>query len=398
MEIEAYDISEWQRRTWFHTKGTREKFACESPTTGQTYYFKESLSKPPVGNQPGYGYPSEIWSEIIASKVGKMLGFNLLDYNLAYFETGIGCICENMLKPRQSLVEGFQYLTAVERDFLPDTDYQSRKLYDYQLIEKALKAFSLERFLPDLIDVIFFDAIVGNSDRHQENWGFIYHVENAHRYLIKEQSRIEKYEKEIVSNIMHGSLIRQLDEYDAGNDSRLFRLVKKFFNNLSRKNINKIQDKPVEDLLKEVYSHVLSSPVIPDDSVVFSPIYDSGSSLGREVSEEKILIMSKDKNQFNTYIKKGKSEIHWANKKLAHNELLLSLSESHGDIIRRRLQEVSGLFNRGLIISLLSSANDLVPDREIFLPYKISSGRRSFIADIIEARIELISKTLTSSL
>ncbi|MES2781096.1 MAG: hypothetical protein V4651_14480, partial [Bacteroidota bacterium] len=83
----VFDISNWSIKEWIQTIGTRDKFFVENPADGKQYYFKESIQK----------YPSEFWSEIIASKFGRMLGFDLLDYNIAISHNLVGCICESMI-------------------------------------------------------------------------------------------------------------------------------------------------------------------------------------------------------------------------------------------------------------------------------------------------------------
>lgn len=50
---------------------------------------------------------------------------------------------------------------------------QIKKDYTFQFISKALSEFSLENYIKNIIEIIVFDSIIGNSDRHQENWGIL---------------------------------------------------------------------------------------------------------------------------------------------------------------------------------------------------------------------------------
>lgn len=88
----------------------------------------------------------------------------------------MGCICASMIEPdREELIEGLRYLQAYDNTFNP-VETSLRKLYSFQLIERTLAKFNLEKFMGGIIEEIVFDSIIGNSDRHQENWAFI--VEN----------------------------------------------------------------------------------------------------------------------------------------------------------------------------------------------------------------------------
>ena len=69
--VKTYDISDWIYKNWIGTGGTRDKVFIENPENGKVYFFKESIER----------YPSEFWAEIISSKIGQHLGFNVLDYN-----------------------------------------------------------------------------------------------------------------------------------------------------------------------------------------------------------------------------------------------------------------------------------------------------------------------------
>jgi len=58
---EYYNISNWNLLIAFKPqKGSRPNNIYENPLTGDYYFFKQSKAN----------FPTEIWSEIIASKIG----------------------------------------------------------------------------------------------------------------------------------------------------------------------------------------------------------------------------------------------------------------------------------------------------------------------------------------
>lgn len=80
------DISNWKTQVHVHTGGTRDKFIAISPDDDKKYYFKTSINK-------GFkNYKYEFWSEVIASELGRSLGFNVLIYDVASFNDKIGCL------------------------------------------------------------------------------------------------------------------------------------------------------------------------------------------------------------------------------------------------------------------------------------------------------------------
>ena len=96
LEATFTDISSWHKNVHLNTGGTRSKYIALHPDTNEEYFFKGS--KETILGE--IRYPTEFWSEIISSKIGKLLGFPMLDYNIAYdnkHKQGIGCISKSMI-------------------------------------------------------------------------------------------------------------------------------------------------------------------------------------------------------------------------------------------------------------------------------------------------------------
>lgn len=267
-----YDISNWIEKPYFNTKGTRNKCVVIDPDNGIEYYFKTSICKGAMD------YKTEFWSEIIASKFGQALGFNVLDYNIAKHKDEIGCLSQSMIKDGESLVEGVNLLTGFDNTYRP-SDKESYSLYTFHFIKEAISSYGLSENIDDIIRTIIFDAVIGNSDRHQENWGFItpyqehtFTPEEAKNFLQKLKEQFKK-----IRNISRGN-----DENMSSNEPVKMRILQ----------------------LDGTYA----------------PIYDSGCCLAREKSEEAVKQMLSDKIQFDSFINRGQSEIRWdeSGKKLNH--------------------------------------------------------------------------------
>jgi hypothetical protein len=106
---EMFDISNWNVQQWYNTGGTRTKKYLQSPD-GKYFYFKRSYIK------PNREYIYEFWSEVVAYQLGLIIGFDVLKYDIAYDNEGMGCIAENMINAdNEELVEGIQYIKALNQ-------------------------------------------------------------------------------------------------------------------------------------------------------------------------------------------------------------------------------------------------------------------------------------------
>ncbi|MFM7855416.1 MAG: hypothetical protein ACKO96_26695 [Flammeovirgaceae bacterium] len=95
-----FNISDWYEIRYFSTGGTRNKKVYVNPDDGEYYFFKESFKK---GQRD---YKHEFWSEIIASEVGQLLGFDILAYHIAIRGNIVGCISKSMInQASEELIE-----------------------------------------------------------------------------------------------------------------------------------------------------------------------------------------------------------------------------------------------------------------------------------------------------
>lgn len=182
------DVSDWQVKI-SSTKGTRDKGVLIDPETGNEYFIKFPMIR------DNRDYSMETWSEIIAYEVGTMLGFNVLRYDFAIKDNRPGCISKNMIsnKNEESLVEGDSILTGYDPLYNP-SDKGMYVKYTFPFVIEALKNLNLGQYIPEFLKMLIFDAIIGNSDRHQSNWGFILKVtliKKRPRLSIRRQNTIE---------------------------------------------------------------------------------------------------------------------------------------------------------------------------------------------------------------
>ena len=342
------DISHWEEQNWYNSGGTRNKKILSNPD-GLLYYFKESFK-----NDKGKFYKYEFYSEVIASYLGEILGLHVLKYTIAVYGAKIGCISRNMLESDEELIEGKSYLRAIDNTFMAD-EKRPKSNYHYHLIQKAYYFMGQGKNLNAFHDLLFFDALIGNSDRHQENWGFI-----------------EK--NTILSNTMDKAL-KDLSSEERKIFRRMFEKLSSFFNAKMPKE---------QDLERLMYSISRFRK--------FAPIYDSGCCLGRELDEDVVKNKHKDEAFLSKYIEKGASEIYWHGKKISHFDLLKNIFSEYPDL-KKRYKILVERINTEKLIEFIGNLDRDIP--EGFSEYKISNERKQLIVNIITLRTNKIKQILS---
>lgn len=343
------NISHWNLQQWYNTGGTRAKKYLHNPDDNKTYYFKKSIDK----------YPFEFWSEIIAYELGKQAGFDVLKYDVAIFHDEIGCVSQSMINnDEEELIEIGKYLQAFDNTFSPE-DRKLRNQYTFQLIDGALQIFKLEHFIDKFLEVLVFDALIGNSDRHQENWAFIRTATTISKSLDEVETVIKSSDFE-----------------------KLPALLKKILGFATAKE-NKTELRPEAKIIK----------LRVGKNLRFAPIYDSGSSLCRECTDEKIESMLKNHAEVEGYLRKGLSEIHWEKEKINHFELLKNiLNTEYGEKLRPIIQKVVQNYNETGLINVLNTMDVDVP--EDFSSVKIPQKRKEIIIKLVSLRAQKLGELL----
>lgn len=336
------NISEWNEQSWWNTGGTRDKKIYLNPEDGELYYFKQSFKK---GQRD---YKHEFWSEIIASEVGELLGFDILPYHIAIRGNVVGCISKSMInQASEELIEGGKYLQAYDNTFKPE-NIKLRNQYNFDLILNALISFKKEKYLKEITETIVFDALIGNSDRHQENWAII----NVHTIISDGTPQIQ--------------LNVESSDFDSTPNW-----------------INKLI-KVAHTLKSKISTEIQTARLLLPKQTRFAPIYDSGCSFGRELDNTRVTELLNNDQEILKYINNGLAEIHWESNKISHFELLNKLLERDGlkDFILYSLNKMIDQFDPQKVEQIVLNV-----DKEI-----IDISNNNFLP---KERKELVLKLLT---
>jgi hypothetical protein len=350
----------WSEQMWFSTGGTRAKKYLQAPD-GKFYYFKRSQYKEATSTRLGKDFTFEFWNEIIAYELGSMLGFNMLRYDIAIDEENniMGCISETMIdSEKEELIEGVKYLQVFSPKYDP-TKKEHQHWYTFDLIQNALELSKFSHFMEDIIEIIVFDALIGNGDRHQENWAVIMEQE----LLIEQLTEIEN--KDYYKNSL------KIAKWLIKNAKRFY----KYGIEHTRKT-----NQPIP---KSFYSF----------DYRFAPIYDSGSSLARELTNEKVNQYLSSEEDLIRYINKGVSEIHWEGKKCNHFELIEKINKAeHKEALQSILCDVQEKFNVEALTEIINKVDELVPDS--YFRYKIPLNRKELMIKIITLRFKKLEQLI----
>jgi len=157
--------SEWERES--EDMGSKYKFWYTNPVSGKW------LLKFPRGNS------GEHWAEKIAAEVGRVLGIDHAKVELAVFEGKRGSATKSFadVGTGQTLIHGNQLLELAVQGYDPNKKFNQSS----HTLKNIWKVFDSVLHDPEVAkcrfaDYLIFDAIIGNTDRHHENWGLLSQV------------------------------------------------------------------------------------------------------------------------------------------------------------------------------------------------------------------------------
>ncbi|MEN0661055.1 HipA domain-containing protein [Caldifermentibacillus hisashii] len=161
--MEILDVSKWKKDSEKQLSGTRTKYWIIDPKYSQHYMFK--IPRENTG---------EAWAEKVAAELGKLFGLSMMDVQLACRKNVIGIIAKNFTVSTEEFFEGGDLISAIVEDF----DRYKLDNYTFENITQALTDFGLD---DQFVIIPIFDALIGNQDRHCDNWGIIVSKSGSYR-------------------------------------------------------------------------------------------------------------------------------------------------------------------------------------------------------------------------
>lgn len=178
----AVDISNWKKDDEFgiYPEGARDKTLLHSPVyssyefliPNHRYLYKHAFGR----------HPDQFWTEIIAYQVGCLLDVPVPPAFVAFDEDNNSCgaLIEWFLnypdQPEERFVAGGDIMVS----FISNYDRKKGQQHNFAMVERYLDLLVKNREV-DMADwqiywcdMLLFDALIGNTDRHQDNWGLLW--------------------------------------------------------------------------------------------------------------------------------------------------------------------------------------------------------------------------------
>ena len=146
--------------------GSKKKFWYYNPDGETAWLFKH-----PQGNT------GQHWAEKISAEVASRLGIEHAIVELAECQGERGSVTESFSRGGRELVHGNQLLERVVRGYDPTKTFRqsSHTLTNiWHVMDRFFsKADGARRAKLRIAEYLVLDALIGNTDRHHENWGIL---------------------------------------------------------------------------------------------------------------------------------------------------------------------------------------------------------------------------------
>lgn len=187
IQASAIDVTYWEldEENARFPQGARTKDARYAPdlvtdsviTPGKRYLFKQSKSAGTEELRQKGMFAEQFWGEIIAYRVGCLLGLTVPPAFAAYDSARecSGALIEWFYEDgKEAFVLAGDWLAALRPGFERKHGNDHNLQDNVRLLRVlAKKGFLKEDWKQWWIDALLFDTLIGNVDRHQDNWGFL---------------------------------------------------------------------------------------------------------------------------------------------------------------------------------------------------------------------------------
>ncbi len=138
----------------------------------------------------------EHWAEKVAAEIGRLLDVQTAVVELARVGSELATVCLSFLTdkgashysrvPYPGRLHGSEFLDMIVIDYDPQVVWSNRA-HNIKTIVNAIaevgstsKIPNWEKLLGDLASFALLDALIGNTDRHHDNWMLLYSLSDGH--------------------------------------------------------------------------------------------------------------------------------------------------------------------------------------------------------------------------
>lgn len=186
----------WRR--WDEQMGSKPKFWFQlGNNKDERWLFKQARSN-----------TGEHWAEKIASEIADLLKLPTHQVRIARFEGRIGCAVRSFMKRNEVLVHGNELLAGTVEGYDKDK-WRGQADHNFDNIVHAIEELFPEDKVREILSVhlvgyFVFDALVGNTDRHHENWGLVLRTVTRRHEGMESKPQV-RFQGKLAPTFDHGS-------------------------------------------------------------------------------------------------------------------------------------------------------------------------------------------------
>lgn len=157
------DFSSWREYEGASEgSGRSEKIWLVNPVNGDVGLFKFTKSQ----------YTTEHLSEKIAAEIAQLINVECMKVDLGVYESRIGSLSYRINNKGEDLIEGVRLINKYYPMYNQNLLYDEEKeeYYSFEMILNSLEEYNLKK---EFIKIPVFDFLIGNTDRHQNNWAIL---------------------------------------------------------------------------------------------------------------------------------------------------------------------------------------------------------------------------------
>ncbi len=202
-------------------------------------------------------YPNESITEHLLTRIGQLLDLQMAESYLVSAHGQIRFLSRYFLERNQNLVHGAEIFADYLKDeqFVEEVEQEgaTQDMFTFQFIKDAIQEQFPDQarsILKGYTQMLAFDAIVGNNDRHHYNWGVVVHGHRRHEpyfspiydsaralFWNNEESKLEDMKKNPDSQRLPAFIARYVKNsrpktgWDGVNRPDHFALIQKIYQN-----------------------------------------------------------------------------------------------------------------------------------------------------------------------
>lgn len=282
------DVKKWPRRKMNVGYGTREKIVLKQTKRGKVYFMAKTYSKD-IG---------ELRSELCASTIGRFFGFPVQKTwfcslpPLKMFPHPFGVLVQLDVRRerdtrrnqfKENLIHGADLIGLVDKNFTRlKSQSERRNAYTLDVVIKAIRNYVIKNPKAKMVweqffELLVFDALIGGTDRHYNNWGILEKADNSQFIRLAPAFdngisllwKIDEYGPKFQRDLLIQKFITRPEamfKKAVGGKYGLYEILKVFYgiselkgSGLARKILNRLDDEKIGYLKRTILKNIPQS-------------------------------------------------------------------------------------------------------------------------------------------